>query len=80
MDIRAPPEAREELEGWLEEQGMEWAVMVEDVGRLMEAEVRSILTSSLTLTLQLATNSSRLGAEHPMDWTSYHSLEDIYQW
>ena len=41
MDIRAPPEMRTELEGWLEEQGMEWSVMVEDVGRLMEAEVRS---------------------------------------
>jgi len=66
VDIRAPLEMRTELEGWLEEQGMEWSVMVEDVGRLMEAE--------------LATNSSRLSADHPMDWTDYHSLEDIYKW
>ena len=39
MDILASPETEEELVAWLEEAGLGWGVMVEDVGVLMEREL-----------------------------------------
>ena len=38
MDIRTSPELLEELGDWLEQRGIAWNVMIEDVGVLMEAE------------------------------------------
>ena len=38
VDIRTSPELLEELGDWLEQRGIAWNVMIEDVGVLMEAE------------------------------------------
>ena len=45
VDIRTSPELLEELEDWLEQRGIAWNVMIEDVGVLMEAE--KVVLSSL---------------------------------
>ena len=39
MDIRASPATEARLVSWLEEAGLGWGVMVEDVGVLMEREL-----------------------------------------
>jgi len=67
-DVMTSPEQRKELEKWLDEAKMEWSIMVEDVGILMENE-------------QVAPHiSEESGSSHSMDWTSYHTLEDMYGW
>ena len=38
VDIRTSPELLEELGDWLEQRGIAWNVMIDDVGVLMEAE------------------------------------------
>merc|ERR1712080_37575 len=68
VDVMVSPAARESLETWLEEEGILWTVMAEDVGVLMEEE------------LVPATNASKPSTEHSMDWTSYHAIEDMYEW
>ena len=45
VDIRTSPELLEELGDWLEQRGIAWNVMIEDVGVLMEAE-KVVLRSS----------------------------------
>jgi len=66
VDIRTSPEQTEQLGVWLEQHGITWTVMIEDVGILMEAEK--------------ASSGKRSHSAHSMDWTSYHALEDIYGW
>ena len=66
VDIRTSPEETEQLGVWLEQHGITWSVMIEDVGVLMEAEK--------------ASSGKRSDSAHSMDWTSYHALEDIYGW
>ena len=66
VDIRTSPEQTEQLGVWLEQHGITWTVMIEDVGVLMEAEK--------------ASSGKRSDSAHSMDWTSYHALEDIYGW
>ena len=66
VDIRTSPEQTEQLGVWLEQHGITWSVMIEDVGVLMEAEK--------------ASSGKRSDSAHSMDWTSYHALEDIYGW
>merc|ERR1719158_270023 len=68
VDVMTAPESRQTLEAWLEEAGIQWSVMVEDVGVLMEQQ------------LVPAVNVSKPHAKHNMDWTSYHAIEDIYGW
>ena len=38
VDIRTSPELTEELGAWLEQHGITWTVMIEDVGVLIQAE------------------------------------------
>jgi len=68
VDVMVSPDTRGSLESWLEEEGILWTLMVEDVGLLMEEE------------LVPAPNASQPSAEHSMDWTSYHAIEDMYGW
>ena len=50
MDIRTSPEQSEELGVWLEQRGITWNVMIEDVGVLMEAEkVRPVASRNFSL-------------------------------
>merc|ERR1712024_193917 len=41
VDIRTSPEQTEQLGVWLEQHGITWSIMIEDVGVLMEAEKAS---------------------------------------
>merc|ERR1719348_14965 len=61
VDIRTSPELTEELGAWLEQHGIAWTVMIEDVGVLIQAEKVS--------------SGKRSNSAHSMDWTSYHALE-----
>ena len=50
VDIRTSPEQSEELGVWLEQQGITWSIMIEDVGVLVEAEkVRSLFSRNYSL-------------------------------
>ena len=50
VDIRTSPEQSEELGVWLEQRGITWNVMIEDIGVLMEAEkVRDLLLSETSV-------------------------------
>ena len=66
MDIRASPATEAQLVSWLEQQGLDWTVMIQDVGVLMQQE--------------LVAAGPKLSTKHNMDWLSYHPLEDIYGW
>ena len=45
VDIRTSPEETEQLGVWLEQHGITWSVMIEDVGVLMEAEKVGFVSS-----------------------------------
>ena len=65
------PEQREEMDRFIQEQGMRFEVYIEDIQDLIDAESRSQETARM----------SRQGKQQPsMDWESYHPLEDIYEW
>ena len=50
VDIRTSPEQTEQLGVWLEQHGITWSVMIEDVGVLMEAEkVRFVSSWNISL-------------------------------
>lgn len=59
MDIRTSPEQTEQLGIWLEQHGIAWSVMIEDVGVLMDAEKVTSL-SCLLLKHELRSDFSRL--------------------
>ena len=66
VDVRTAPADAMALEDWINNKGMESNIMIEDVEVLMELEQKPAVTNAL------------LGKA--MDWTSYHSLEEIYEW
>jgi len=66
VDIRVSPATEAQLVSWLEQQGLDWTVMIQDVGVLMQQE--------------LVAAGPKLSTKHNMDWLSYHPLEDIYGW
>merc|ERR1719348_183628 len=41
VDIRTSPEQTEQLGAWLEQHGINWSIMIKDVGVLMKAEMAS---------------------------------------
>merc|ERR1712080_199245 len=67
VDVRTSPDTKQWLETFLQENGLSWTVMIEDIGVLMEEEL-------------IPAAPRNLSAGHNMDWTSYHSIEDIYGW
>jgi len=66
VDVMVAPDTRDKLEFLLARAGIQWELMIEDVGVLMEAE------------LIPAPNVSAPNPKHNMDWTSYHPVEDMY--
>ena len=80
MDIHVSPEMEDELVAWVEERGMTWSVIVEDVGRLVENEKVRVLRKISMCAIPQVESPRILHSNHSMDWTSYHSLEDIYGW
>merc|ERR1712080_744843 len=67
VDVRTSPDTKQWLETFLQQQGLSWTIMVEDIGVLMEEEL-------------VPAAPRNLSAGHNMDWTSYHPIEDIYSW
>ena len=65
VDVRTSPEDDEALKDWMKEKGLEYSVMIEDVEALMKLEKEPTAGGEVGKT---------------MDWTSYHALEDIYEW
>jgi len=68
LDVMTAPETKETLTQWLDEHSLQWSVMIEDVGVLIQGQ------------LIPAANAPEPHAKHNMDWSSYHAMEDIYGW
>merc|ERR1712215_40031 len=68
LDVMTAPETKETLTQWLDDHSLQWSVMIEDVGVLIQGQ------------LIPAANAPEPHAKHNMDWSSYHAMEDIYGW
>merc|ERR1712002_1167959 len=68
LDVMTAPETKETLTQWLDDHSLQWSVMIEDVGVLIQEQ------------LIPAANAPEPHAKHNMDWSSYHAMEDIYGW
>jgi len=68
VDIMASPETLEDLHSIINSLELEFRIMIQDVQSLIDLEN----SADITITNNLA--------GHNMEWTSYHSLEDIYGW
>jgi len=64
-DIMVSPTDSSFVENKLKSRNMEYSVMVKNVQELMDAE------------LVPAKGASKVSTGHPMDWTSYHSQDDM---
>jgi len=66
-DIMVPPHLKTNIEDTLKAKGLKSSVMISDVEELIQKQL-------------IPANSTRQFSGHSMDWTSYHTLEDIYGW
>jgi len=67
VDIMASPEHVQQLQKDLSGKGISFDVMIPDVDALIQLEK-----------VPAKVASERASADHPMTWTEYHSLEDMY--
>jgi len=67
VDIRASPESYDELVSILESHNIPHSLMIQDVQQLIELS-------------KPVPTGQRDAAGHSMDWTSYHSVEDMYSY
>ena len=70
VDVMTSEDNLEYLESWLKSNNLDWSIMIPDVQALIELE--KIPNESLP--------SDQVKAGHNMDWTQYHTLEDMYGW
>ena len=63
VNVRTSPQDAEALTEWIEEKGMDYSIMIKDMGEQIDLEEKTGMDYS-----------------QGMDWTSYHSLDDIYEW
>ena len=68
VSIMASPDKKDSLKMWIERKRLNSSITIEDVAPLIGLE--SVEKKSF--------GEAEFG--HNMDWTSYHSLEDIYGW
>jgi len=66
IDIMVAPKAQEAFTSELTEKGIKYQVMIENVQDLINLE--KIESAQI----------KRVSADHPMTWTEYHTLEDMY--
>ena len=64
-DIMVAPTDLSFVEQMLKSKEMEYSVMIENVQQLMDGE------------LVPAEGNAKVSSDHPMDWTSYHSQDDM---
>ena len=69
VDVMSSENNLETLTTWLESHNLDWSVMIPDVQSLIELEKIPEQKSSDIVT-----------TGHNMDWTQYHTLDDIYGW
>ena len=69
VDVMASPASLPNLKQWLLVRSLDWHVMVADVETLIQLEK-----------IPAGNSSSRTSSLHSMDWTSYHPIEEIYEW
>ena len=70
VDVMTSEDNLEYLESWLKSNNLDWSIMIPNVQALIELE--KIPNESLP--------SDQVKAGHNMDWTQYHTLEDMYGW
>ena len=70
VDVMTSEDNLEFLQSWLNSNNLDWSIMIPDVQALIELE--KIPNESLP--------SDQVKAGHNMDWTQYHTLEDMYGW
>lgn len=70
FDVMAGPSAQREVERALSENGLNHRVMVEDVQSLIGETARATTEKKERFS----------GRAHNMDWDTYHSLEEIYEY
>ena len=68
VDIMASPDSKDSLKKWIDTNRLNSSIIIQDVAPLIELE---------NVEKQRNVEGER---GHDMDWTSYHSLEDIYGW
>ena len=70
VDVMTSEDNLEYLESWLKSNNLDWSIMIPNVQALIELE--KIPNETLP--------SDQVKAGHNMDWTQYHTLEDMYGW
>ena len=70
VDVMTSEDNLEYLESWLKSNNLDWSIMIPNVQALIELE--KIPNETLP--------SDQVRAGHNMDWTQYHTLEDMYGW
>ena len=70
LDVMAGPTSQREVEGALDESGLDYRIMVENVQSLIDGTAGATARST----------EGYSGRAHNMDWVSYHSLEEIYEY
>ena len=71
LDVMAGPTAQRELERALDQNGLDYRIMVENVQSLIDGTAGETAKKS---------TEGYSGRAHNMDWVSYHSLEEIYEY
>ena len=67
VDVMAGPGEVAALRDWVEQHDLQASTMISDIEPLIQQQ-------------QLGGRNTSVGAGHQMDWTSYHSLDEIYGW
>ena len=70
VDVMTSEDNLEFLQSWLKSNNLDWSIMIPNVQALIELE--KIPNETLP--------SDQVKAGHNMDWTQYHTLEDMYGW
>ena len=70
LDVMAGPSAQREVERALDQSGLDYRIMVENVQSLIDDTTGTTAKSKERYS----------GLAHNMDWVSYHSLEEIYEY
>merc|ERR1711963_1350970 len=66
-DINIPPEGLDAVKAWLEEKGISYSIMIEDLGPLSRSNEAK----------KLADFAPKLGSKYAMDWDDYHDHDTL---
>merc|ERR1712012_1130379 len=66
-DINIPPEGLDAFKAWLEQKGISYSIMIEDLGPLSRSNEAK----------KLADFAPKLGSKYAMDWDDYHDHDTL---